>query len=675
MAVVLALAATHHPAMGSKSVRVTPSRPAPAIAPRLLATAAPGSDAFDDWVRGGDDNPARFLASDDAASGAYSLLVHGPPAGGAPAVLDQVVPVSASTPLRIDFNVKSSGGVAGAVRVVVLGTPAALPIPGGAYGWRALTVATTVPARARTVTLRIVAAGPTSGVRLDDFVATSSGSAGVVVQNPGFERNSADLSLTNPSLVFPSGTVAVNLITRRAPTGHLRWRLLSDGHLVQQGVVDVRDWRARFATAPPPGYYTLSVSGQIAQARPTLTVPLVVVPTDLAGGSSAFFGVGMHLLGRPRTQVEALISDVAAIGVRAARLDAPWAEIERVHGKYVFPVELDSDIEALRRHGIRPLLVAGYENPLYDGGRTPSSASALEAYARYTAALAAHYPGVDLDVWNEYDLRANSGSCGRSPACYLRMLRPSVAKIHIANPNAVVSAPSTAGNGIDFGWLQGFLAGGGAGQTDVVSVHPYLDPAPPDRLGAEVDRLQGMIRSMNRGVGKPIWFTEIGWSTIPGGASPDQQADDLTRTAAIALGHGVLRVYWYDALDDSALPLDRESNFGLFERPRASAPAALIPKPAVFAEALSVDRLSGAVPLAADTNLPPGVVSYRFSKAGQDVRVIWSNGPTARVRLRGAALSIRSVNGEALEGAVDPVVNLSTHAVIVAGTVTGMIAG
>lgn len=678
-AVTAAVVLTRGPtAAGPKATRSAAVRPAPAPgAPELLASTASRSDAFDDWTQGGHDAGVRFLAADDAHSGSFSLRVTRGAADtrGPTDHLDQSVPVPTDAPLHVSLFARSAGSAANAVLLQVdTGKVATLALPGGAYDWRRFSLATVVPAGVRSVTVRIVSAAPAQSVEIDDVVVQGTGSSGSQLQNPGFEGNSADLSIENASLLLPLGHGTLDLTTRRSTAGRIDWATSdSTGRVTARGSRPLLVGRASVSLAAvPEGLANLTVRAHFGSLVVQRRTRIVVLPPPPVDGRTAF-GVGIHLGGRSSDALRAMLADLAALGVTTVRTDAYWPLIERTRGRYEFPAELDAAIGAMRTNHLKPLLIPGYANPLYDGGRTPSSPEGIAAYARFAAAVAQHFPGADIDVYNEFDFRHNNGTCGRTAECYLRLLQPASAAIRGLHNGALISAPSITGTGIDFDWLRPFLAGGGARSMDALALHPYTQPAAPDTLGPDLDTLRTQLRQA-AGRDVPIWFTEIGWSTVPGWVDERIQAEDLIRTMAIALGHGVQRVYWYDAVDDSRLPLDLESNFGLFELPDSFAPHALVPKPAAAAEAFTARELAGCTGEGADAGLPAGVTSARFRCGGEVRRIVWGDPGVAAIKVRGTGVASTMV-GARISLAPGMALDLAAGPVLLPGTVQPVAAG
>jgi hypothetical protein len=60
-------------------------------------------------------------------------------------------------------------------------------------------------------------------------------------------------------------------------------------------------------------------------------------------------------------------------------------------------------VEALEQHGVRPLLILDYGNPLYDDNLAPHTDEGRRAMAAWAAAAVAHFKGrgVMWEMWNE----------------------------------------------------------------------------------------------------------------------------------------------------------------------------------------------------------------------------------------------------------------------------------
>lgn len=601
------------------------------------------SDTFDAWEAAGGEDGATFVATDQAHEGRVSLLVLDEGTKGAK-TLAQPVAASPGELLTLSFHASADGGYDKGLTVGVPEAQVSLRIPAGADD--ILTAAVRVPAGVQTVRVVITARGMDDDVQLDSFSLTD-GTGVDRLRNGGFEVTSADLTVTNDSLLFSAEPARIELSTRRSGTMCLDWVIVGrTGSPVAAGSATAVDGAAAVEWSHSrPGYYELQVTADLGDRRFQRAVAFGVLAASVEPTADSPFGVTLSIR-RPR--VASRIAELAALGVRHVRVDASWSDIEKTPGVYTYPARLDAVVQSLADEDIDVLLVAGYRNPLYDSGRTPSSAEGIAAFAAYAADLARHFAGESsaIDVYNEFDYsRFNDGACGGSADCYLPLLEATAAAVRKAEPDTLLSAPNLSGYGIRFDWLERFFSLGGLRSTDVVSVHPYPeDQGAPELLEDQLERLRDLIRS-HTDEPTDVWLTETGWSTSESGVSDSQQAAFLVRSAATALGGGASRVYWYEVADKTLDTDDLESNFGLFRAPRAFVSEASEPKPGAVAQAVLARQLSGGDVVGQD-DLGDDARSYRFDGGSAPVRVMWTTSGTATVQVvSGSPLTVVSVDG------------------------------
>ena len=151
-------------------------------------------------------------------------------------------------------------------------------------------------------------------------------------------------------------------------------------------------------------------------------------------------------------------------------------------------------------------------------------------------------------VWNEPNLAREWGGRRPDPAAYTELLRRAYEAIKAADPEAwVVSAGLAPTNHQDAeamddrGFLEAMYQAGAGAYFDALGAHPYGFAYPPDAPrgahdGLNLARLLDLREIMEaHGDGdKPIWVTELGWTTAGVGegswltVTPQQQADYLT---------------------------------------------------------------------------------------------------------------------------------------------------
>ncbi|TFB96806.1 hypothetical protein E3O42_16850 [Cryobacterium adonitolivorans] len=663
----------------------TTANPTPTLASvPALDIATPPSDTFDWWNAEVTSSHVQFLGSDSLHDGTSSLAITSDLVAGSgeTARLQQGIGAAVGSTYTIGLWAKSTDAGEGAIKISPSefgGVPEVLPA--GTYDWTYIEFDYT--AVTPNVNLRVSADGPTAGTLIDSLSVTGPDGAVMPLMNSGFESSSYDLTVINPTLLFAEGDTNLQVETRRGATGTLNWSVTdSIGTVVDDGTTNFSDSRAIADLRDlPTGMYTAALSAEVGERTVDRSTALAVMNPEPIKATSATspFAVFLHYLGgEPR--LTNMVDTLAIAGIRNARVEMTWPAIEVEKGTYQYTDPIDSTLQRFRDNGISPLMVPVYGNSNYDGGLTPSTDEGLAAYARFSAAVAEHYKDVggDFEVYNEYDHIFNSGLCGKTPECYMEMLSVTADAVKAANPDAVIAAPGNAGMGLKLDALQDFFDVGGLEYTDVVSAHPYVQPAAPEALVPEIDRLVQMIKDSNGGESKPIWFTEMGWSGVDGWVSEQQQADYLVRTMALSLGHGVSRVYWFEAASLSLDSASIEHNFGLFKAPSSFLPNTNEPRPAAIAQAVMAKQIDGQTFSIVDA-APEGVQSYVFTGGKADTRVMWSVGAAQSVDIS-TTESVTVTNQLGVATVLKPTagivtVELSESPVYVKGVVSAVAAG
>lgn len=611
--------------------------------PVSLATAAPSSDAFEEWVETPKPEIVQFLASDDEKGGAYSLVVVSAIAesDSAPALLSQKIAVGAGQTVTLGFWAKATNAAENAV-VVPLSPDrltTVLPVPAGTYDWTYVSREYTTKGDQLSLDLGLLVDGATEGTWIDSMTLTAEDGSNIPLANSEFELNSADLTIISPSLLLTVGDAHLELVTRRMPEGWIHWAAREgEGPVVAEGSALLSDFSSDAdLSGLPPGLYTVDFTATLGDKVIPRTTTVAIVEeapkTTAASDAASPFGAFLHYLGG-QSRIDNMVDTLASAGIRHVRVEIPWDLVESVPGQYVYPQHVEDTLAAFKDAGIDPLLVPAYYNPLYDKTLTPSSAEGLDAYAKFSRDVVSHYSsvGTDIEVYNEFDHTFNNGLCGRTPECYMEMLVPTVDAVKAANPDAVIASPGNAGMGIKHDWLQVFFDQGGLEYTDVVSAHPYTQPDAPEKLIPQIEQLHQMIEDSNGGAAKPVWFTEMGWASVPHWVTKDQQAQYMVRTMALALGHGVSRVYWFEAASLDLNPGTIETNFGLFDAPSTFLPNANAPKPAAVAQAVLANQIGGQEFTAKD-GVAEGTYSYVFGAGKDATRIMWTTSPEATVQI------------------------------------------
>jgi hypothetical protein len=312
-----------------------------------------------------------------------------------------------------------------------------------------------------------------------------------------------------------------------------------------------------------------------------------------------------------------------------------WTRIAQSQAKTVRVWAFTSQLESSPGH-LNPSQVSNYlslaqqakalgVNTLITLMGAPGSAAPPDTatYTRIAGEFAAALKGnvAAYEIWNEPD--DSPFWANPSPAAYAALLKAAYPAIKAGDPNATVVSGGLVANDYDF--VQALYANGAKGSFDALGIHTdtaclTTDPReyyrePSGRIGRySFTGYREVHRTMlANGDDKPIWMTEIGWSTTdaicnrgeragtkPGGVSLAQQADFLTKAyGCLANDPYVAQAIWFSLADvDSASP-DYDRRLGLLDQ-------SLNPKPAfsAFAAAGGV----GAIPCGGVVDTTPPTV-------------------------------------------------------------------
>ena len=306
-----------------------------------------------------------------------------------------------------------------------------------------------------------------------------------------------------------------------------------------------------------------------------------------------------------------------------ARVELRWEQIEPGPSNWQWG-GTDSLVNAYAAHGFQMLGLLDYSVAWASGGTgsgavfgPPTDLDAWESYVRATATR--YHDRVHAwEIWNEPDVAMFwNGRDGGDPATYLTLLERAYRAIKSVDPSAVVMNGGLTGTARGASFLNALLDLGGGQYLDAVAFHAYL---PNDGLDNDAFRtaVWPLVSQARQRAGKPMWITEFGWSSGPGGVaaagSEAAQANDLARELPMLFDLGdVAHVFVFQFKD----PNDAPNSFGI-TRPDGSA------KPADTAVSTIAAQLQG---LSFERHVDlgvGGVWDMRFSSADRTVDVVWS---------------------------------------------------
>jgi hypothetical protein len=301
-----------------------------------------------------------------------------------------------------------------------------------------------------------------------------------------------------------------------------------------------------------------------ADDTPDGSPALAAVPLDAAP-----FGLNTHLATRyPDPSSMAVPAErVLQSGAGWAREDIHWWRIQPTPSTWDWTFTDEAMRELIRRKinivgviGHPPGWATAYP---YDPPRDISFyAPDQQQFVRFAEAVASRYGRYihHWEIWNEPD-NPVFWRPAPDPRAYTALLRDTAAAIRRIDPQAKILIGGL--NPFDTSFLQGVADAGGWPSFDILAIHPYVDPAAPEAgsIGASADGVRALAKRYGE---RPIWVTEIGWSSGPGDrdrtgqTSAQQQADYLVRATLLLWRAGIERIFWYTLKDDPGNP------YGLF---------------------------------------------------------------------------------------------------------------
>ena len=321
--------------------------------------------------------------------------------------------------------------------------------------------------------------------------------------------------------------------------------------------------------------------------------PDVPSPSEAPAGLSV--GVQFHGMWDDYTDADRIevLDRLAAAGVDSVRLDVSWAMLQP-DGPDRYDewgvAFVDRVIGMATARGLSPLVMFWLTPPWANGDagvRAPPDDPA--DFGRVAQWAAERWAGevAAWEVWNEPN--HDDFLRGADPAEYVGLLKAAYCGFKTGAPETPVVFAGT--QYVDLDWVDRAYEAGAAGWFDVMGAHPYMGVAdappetPDDGTGRTLDAVGDLHEFLtDHGDGdKPIWITEIGWSThedttdTPGwarGVSPSVQADYLVRALdKVRDEHPyVTRFYWYAERDKSTGD-EHYDNFGLLTTELRGKPA------------------------------------------------------------------------------------------------------
>ena len=244
------------------------------------------------------------------------------------------------------------------------------------------------------------------------------------------------------------------------------------------------------------------------------------------------------------TQTQAAITD---IGAKWVRLEFRWNEGEPRKGRYndATLAEWDQAVATAQAAGAKIIAMVhrspGWASGTNDTYMPPANPADYAAFVRF---LASRYRGEveGWEIWNEQNI-SRFWPSGPNAAEYVELLKAAYPAVKAGDPDAKVVFGGLAQS--DYYYVTQAYKAGAKGYFDVMATHPYPDRFAPTSVwyNGTMPAVKTFVayrevrrRMLANGDDKPIWFTEMGWSTCttdPKCVTPERQALYLTSAYCI----------------------------------------------------------------------------------------------------------------------------------------------
>jgi polysaccharide biosynthesis protein PslG len=313
-----------------------------------------------------------------------------------------------------------------------------------------------------------------------------------------------------------------------------------------------------------------------------------LVPSAHALPARDIAGVAIHPWRMESPQIlEQTFSDLAAAGVRRARVDLRWLLIEPqgpalASGRADWR-EMDAIVAAAERHGVELLPVVAYVPHWANEERNWWAYPESRPFETFFAAALRRYPHISAwELWNE----PNFGLFSKprpDPARFVAFLRSANrARAQVGSQAKLISGGLAPGMEMDIvEWVDEMARLGGLELIDGLGIHPY-SPVSPDDPRAWMMRLEALHDRLAY-VGRPglsLWLTEYGAPVSAAGSgwgpplTEEEQAKRLRVAFALATRLPfVENLTWFEYRDSCREPSSADCHFGLVRDELSPRPA------------------------------------------------------------------------------------------------------
>ncbi len=220
-------------------------------------------------------------------------------------------------------------------------------------------------------------------------------------------------------------------------------------------------------------------------------------------------------------------------GINWVRTDFDWSRIQKKQGEWNF-AHLDKLLELSKQDKINVLPILDY-----DVAWAKPAWQNLDIWSEYVNKTVSRYHK-DLRCWEVWNEQNHEGfwkeASGKNYAILLKRTYEEIKKI---DPELTVLYGGTAG--VPLSYIEDSYAAGAGAYFDVMNIHPYNWMGVPEDMIKQIDGLKNLMKKYNLEK-KPIWITEVGWSTAKAGDFYQKVLPTAFKRAGIDLAKSNLAV-------------------------------------------------------------------------------------------------------------------------------------
>lgn len=253
------------------------------------------------------------------------------------------------------------------------------------------------------------------------------------------------------------------------------------------------------------------------------------------------------------------VRNLRPLGFGTIRVGSTWRQIEEKKGTFTFD-EIDRYVDFAQQQNLDVIIQLGQPPNWATGGISSSPYGDLfnsippynmQDWRNYVAALGNRYAGKIryYEVWNEPNLK---GFYSGSLAKLVELTMESYKVLKAIDPQIQIISPTyTSENGV--AGMREFLLAGGKDWIDIVGIHLYGYPKPPEDMLALANQYRQVITQAGAGH-LPVWNTESSWNSyfykgVLYGSDEDDYSIQMPNDLAISYIHRMFLCNWIAGME------------------------------------------------------------------------------------------------------------------------------